>query len=126
MSTFKQYAKRAKERLKNGFWQQAMEHIRQEKQVAATLGLNTRVVGQQGHELLQRQIYDYEGFCRDQPFDKKVKEILASNQTVQNPIMLLADQEYMKTLSPEEKQQYLLQVAAKYRQAVEKYNQLRS
>ncbi len=126
MTTFKDYAKRAKERLKNGFWQQAIEQVRREKQVAATLGLNARAVGQQEHQNLQRQIYDYDGFCRDQQFYKKVQEILSSNQTVQNPIMLLADQEYMKSLSAEEKQQYLLQVASKYRKALEKYNQLRS
>lgn len=125
MSTFKNYARQAKERLKSGFWQRAMENIQQEKQVAATLGLNTRAVAQQEHQNLQRQIYDYEGFCRDQLFDKKVKEILSSNQTVQNPIMLLADKQYMQKLSAEEKQQYLLQIAAKYRQAVEKFNQLR-
>ena len=34
MSTFKEYAKRAKERMKSGFWEQAKQNILTEKQVA--------------------------------------------------------------------------------------------
>ena len=38
----------------------------------------------------------------------------------------LADQEYLAKLSPEDKQVYISKLAAKYREAVEKYRQLRS
>lgn len=126
MSTFKEYAKRAKERMKNGFWEQAKQNIQTEQQVAATLGLNTRKVGEEQRRKLQRQIYDYDGFCEEQEFYAKVEAMLDSNEIVSNPIMRLADQDYMATLTPQERQVYISKIATKYRQAVEKYNQLRS
>lgn len=126
MSTFKEYAKKAKQRMKNGFWEQAKRDIETEKQVAATQGLNPRKVGEEQHRRLQQQIYDYEGFCEEQEFYKKVEEILDSDETVSNPIMRLADRDYMATLSPLDKQAYLSRVAARYRQAVERYRNLHS
>ena len=126
MSTFKEYAKRAKERLKNGFWEQAKQNLQTEKQVAATLGLNTAKVGEEQRRKLQRQIYDYDGFCEEQEFYAKVEAILDSDELVSNPIMRLADQDYLDKLSPGDKQIYISKLAAKYREAVEKYRQLRS
>lgn len=126
MSTFKEYAKRAKERMKNGFWENAKQNLQHEKEVAATMGLNTRKVCEEQRLKLQRQIYDYDGFCADEEFYAKVEAILDSDEVVSNPIMRLADQEYMKTLTPQEKQLYISKLAAKYRQMVEKYRSLRS
>ena len=126
MSTFKEYAKRAKERMKNGFWEQAKQSIQTEKQVAATLGLNAAKVGEEQRRKLQRQIYDYDGFCEEQEFYAKVEAILDSDELVSNPIMRLADQDYLAKLSPADKQTYISKIAAKYREAVEKYRQLRS
>ena len=126
MSTFKEYARRAKERMKNGFWEQAKQNIQTEKQVAATLGLNTVKVGEEQRRKLQRQIYDYDGFCEEEEFYAKVEEILDSDELVSNPIMRLADQDYMAKLSPAERQVYISKLAAKYREAVERYHQLRT
>ena len=126
MSTFKEYAKRAKERMKNGFWEQAKLNIQTEKQVAATLGLNTVKVSEEQRRRLQRQIYDYDGFCEEQEFYEKVTAILDSDELVSNPIMRLADQEYLAKLSPADKQIYISKLAAKYREAVERYHRLRS
>ena len=126
MSTFKEYAKRAKERMKSGFWEQAKKNIQTEKQVAATLGLNTRQVGEEERRKLQRQIYDYDGFCEEQEFYSKVEEMLESKELVSNPIMRLADQDYMSKLSPAERQSYISKIASKYREAVDKYKRLRS
>ena len=126
MSAFKDYAKKAKERLKNGFWENAKQQLQQEQQVAATLGLNFRKVAEEQHRKLQKQIYDYDGFCEEEQFYKKVEEILDSDQVISNPIMRLADQDYMAKLNPEEKQLYISKLASRYRQAVEKYHKLRS
>ena len=54
MSTFKEYAKKAKNRLKSGFWEQAKKDIDTEKEIAATNGLNARKVGEEQHRRLQR------------------------------------------------------------------------
>lgn len=126
MSTFKEYAKRAKHRMKSGFWEQAKRDLETEKQVAATQGLNPRKVGEEQHRRLQQQIYDYEGFLEEQKFYCKVEEILDSNETVSNPIMRLADQDYLSRLSPAEQQAYISRLAARYRQAVERYRNLHS
>ncbi len=124
--TFKEYAKRAKDRLKNGFWENAKSDLEHEKQVAATMGLNQRQVCEEQRQKLQKQIYDYDGFCEEQDFYTKVVAILDSDEVVSNPIMRLADQNYMQTLSPKEKQVYVSKLAAKYREAVEKYRRIHS
>lgn len=126
MSTFKEYAKKAKHRMKSGFWEQAKKDMETEKQVAATQGLNPRKVGEEQHRRLQQRIYDYEGFCEEQEFYKKVEAILDSDETVSNPIMRLADRDYMETLTPSEQQAYISRLAARYRQAVERYRNLHS
>lgn len=126
MSTFKEYAKRAKQRMKSGFWEQAKRDLETEKQVAATQGLNPRKVGEEQHRRLQQQIYDYQGYLEEQDFYKKVEAILDSNETVSNPIMRLADRDYMSKLSPIEQQTYISKLAARYRQAVERYRNLHS
>lgn len=124
MSTFKEYAKKAKDRLKNGFWEQAKQDIITEKEIAATMGLNARKVGEEQRRRLQQQIYDYDGFVEEQEFYKQVEAIMDSDEIVSNPIMRLADKEYMATLSPVDRQTYITKIAAKYRQAVERYNNL--
>lgn len=124
--SFKEYAKQAKERLKNGFWENAKSNLEREKQVAATLGLNQRQVCEEQRQKLQKQIYDYDGFCEEQDFYAKVVAILDSNEVISNPIMRLADQSYMQTLSPKEKQVYVSKLVAKYREAVERYRRLHS
>ena len=126
MSTFKEYAKRAKERMKSGFWEQAKQNILTEQEVAATLGLDAVKVSEEQKRRLQRQIYDYDGFCEEQEFYAKVEAILDSDELVSNPIMRLADQEYLAQLTPTEKQIYISKLAAKYREAVERYRQLRN
>lgn len=126
MSAFKEYAKEAKRRMKSGFWEQAKREMESEKQVAATQGLNTRKVCEEQRRRLQQQIYDYQGFCEEQDFYKKVEDILDSDETVSNPIMRLADQDYLATLSPSDRQAYISRLAARYRQAVERYRNLHS
>lgn len=126
MSTFKQFAKQAKDRLKNGFWEKAQQQIKQEKQVAATLGLNVSKAGEEQQRLLRRQIYDYDGFCQEQNFYEQVVQMLTSDEVVSNPIMRLADTCLLQRLSPHEQQVYMAKLATKYRQAVEKYHSLHS
>lgn len=53
-------------------------------------------------------------------------EILTGDEVVTNPIMRLADEEYMADLSPADRQVYISKVAAKYRSALERYNSLHS
>lgn len=124
MSTFKEYAKRAKERMKNGFWENAQRSLQHEREVAATTGVSPRRVGEEHRRRIEQQIYDYDGYRAEEEFYAKVVEMLSGDELVINPIMRLADKQLLETLSPQDKQVYLSGVAARYRKAVEKYNSL--
>lgn len=126
MSTFKEYARRARERMKNGFWESAKQRLQQEREVAATTGVNQAKLSEEHRRSIEKQIYDYDGFCEEQEFYRKVVEILTGDEVVTNPIMRLADEEYMADLSPADRQVYISKVAAKYRSALERYNSLHS
>ncbi len=126
MTSFKQYAKQAKERMKNGFWENAKQTLEKEKQVAATLGVSECVAVEEQKRKLFCQIYNKTAFSEEEEFYQKVVEILQSEETVLNPIMRLADKSVLQTLSPTEKQTYLAKVAQRYREAVERYNRLHS
>lgn len=126
MSTFKEYARRARERMKNGFWESAKQRLQQEREVAATTGVNQAKLSEEHRRRIEKQIYDYGGFCEEQEFYRKVVEILTGDEVVTNPIMRLADEEYMADLSPADRQVYISKVAAKYRSALERYNSLHS
>ncbi len=126
MSTFKEYARRARERMKNGFWESAKQRLQQEREVAATTGVNPTKLSEEYRRRIEKQIYDYDGFCEEQEFYRKVVEILTGDEVVTNPIMRLADEEYMADLSPADRQVYISKVAAKYRSALERYNSLHS
>lgn len=126
MSTFKEYAKRAKQRMKNGFWENARQRLQHEKEVAATTGVNQHKLGEEHRRRIEQQIYDYDGYMFEEEFYNKVVAMLTSDQVVTNPIMRLADSKYMSTLSTQDKQVYLSRIAAQYRKAVDKYNSLRN
>lgn len=126
MSTFKEYARRARERMKNGFWESAKQRLQQEREVAVTTGVNQAKLSEEHRRRIEKQIYDYDGFCEEQEFYRKVVEILTGDEVVTNPIMRLADEEYMADLSPADRQVYISKVAAKYRSALERYNSLHS
>lgn len=122
MSTFKEYARQAKERMKNGFWENAKQRLQHEREVAATTGVNQCKLNEEHRRRIEKQIYDYDGFCEEQEFYAKVVDIITGEEVVTNPIMRLADEQYMAKLSPADKQVYISKVAAKYRAAVDKYN----
>ena len=124
MSTFKEYAKRAKERMKNGFWENVQRSLQHEKEVAATTGISQRRVGEEHRRKVEQQIYDYDTYRAEEDFYQKVVEMLTGDEIVINPIMRLADKQVLQSLSPSDRQVYLSNVATRYRKAVEKYNSL--
>lgn len=121
MSSIKKYAKQAKERMKNGFWQKAKVQLEKEKQVAATLGLDCVKVAEEQRRKVVRQIYDERGFREEEDFYRRVVEILESPSVVTNPLYVLADKSTLSEMDEEEKQAYFLRLSARYRQACEKY-----
>ena len=118
----KEYARKAKERMKNGFWSDAKKEVEYKKQQAKALGLDAVKVVEEERRKTVRRIYDEQGYLEEQAFFNKVVEILESKDTVTNPLARLADQELMKDMSPTERQTYLIKLSARFQKVVEQYN----
>ena len=118
----KEYAKKAKERMKSGFWSQAKQDVEDKKEQAKLLGLDTVKVVEEERRKTVRRIYDEQGYLEEQAFYNKVVEILQSKDTVTNPLARLADQELMSQMSPTERQTYLIKLSARFQKVVEQYN----
>ena len=115
--TLREEARRAKNRIKSGFWQERKEDIDEQMEKARQQGLNESKVGRYFHQLVTRQI---EGIQEDE-FYLKVKEMLLSDGEVSDAIGRLTDKEYYETLSYEEKQRYNLSLSEKYLRALERF-----
>lgn len=122
MSNIKYYAKLAKERMKSGFWQDAQKELQQQKQVAATMGVDCAQASKNAHDRIVHKITSPESYVEEQQFYEKVVAIVTSKTVITNPLSILADKEHMATLTAHEKQAYLLKLSSKYQQAVERYN----
>ena len=118
----KEYAKKAKERMKNGFWSQAKQDVENKKQQAKMLGVDCVKLVEEERRKTVRRIYDEQGFLEEQIFYNQVVEILESKDTVTNPLARLADHELMEQMSPSERQTYLIKLSARFQKVVEQYN----
>lgn len=110
--SFKDYAKQAKSRLVNGFWEQVKQERKYNYEVAATNGSMIPVLVSQ-KDKLRNQIYSSK-YEEDMAFEQKVAELLSLGE-VANPILQLADKEIMESLSPNKRQAYLLDLSNRYR-----------
>ncbi len=122
MGQLKEYAKLAKERMKSGFWTQTKLEMEHAREVAATMGLDAGKVAHEQRERITRMINSPEQYIEEEAFYAKVQDILSSQGTVTNPLMLLADNQLVATLSPYDKQAYFLKLSTRYQQAVDRYN----
>ncbi len=121
MSSFKHYAKQAKQRLKNDFWDKVKEErdfyqILAKKDIVAAEGLLVKQKQQ-----LKEKIYNT-NFESDEEFYLKVKQLLSANDVIVNPIGMLADKSILTNMTESQKQAYLLKLSRRYQQAVEKFN----
>ncbi len=121
MSSFKHYAKQAKQRLKNDFWDKVKEErdfyqILAKKDIVAAEGLLVKQKQQ-----LKEKIYNT-NFESDEEFYLKVKQLLSANDVIVNPIGMLADKSILTNMTESQKQAYLLKLSRRYQQAVDKFN----
>ncbi len=116
---FKNVAKEAKQRLKQGFWQDYNQELEVKKEQARTRGVNESRV----ERYCARKVADVVKGKRDNDeFYLKVKELLLREGEVSNAIGRLIDVEHFTTLNYEEKQRYTLNLSAMYLNAVERFN----
>ncbi|MBQ8394697.1 MAG: hypothetical protein IJX49_03910 [Clostridia bacterium] len=116
-STLREEARRAKRRIKTGFWTECREDMDEHLERAREQGLNESKAGRYFAERVTAQI---EGKKEDD-FYLRVKEMLLSEGEVSDAIGRLTDKAYYETLSYEEKQRYTLTLSEKYLRALERF-----
>lgn len=117
MRTLRDEARRAKSRIKSGFWSECKEDMGQKLERARENGLNESKAGRYFKTQVEARI---EGRKEDE-FYLRVKELLTSEGEVSDAIGRLTDKTYYETLSYEEKQRYNLTLSEKYLRALERF-----
>ena len=115
--TLRDEARRAKSRIKSGFWSECKEDMGQKLERARENGLNESKAGRYFKTQVEAKI---EGRKEDE-FYLRVKELLTSEGEVSDAIGRLTDKSYYETLSYEEKQRYNLTLSEKYLRALERF-----
>ncbi len=117
MEDFKCAAKRAKRRLKSGYWEKCKREAESAGARARSLGLNENKVKAGLYDKVRSDIRGE----KPDDFYLRVKKLLDEYGEVSDAIGRLTDHEYYATLSYAEKQRYNLQLSEKYLKALEKY-----
>jgi hypothetical protein len=117
--SLKDYAKDAKRRLKNSFWENYKSKINTEVTQAEKDGVSVSKVKEY---YLQKASITVRGATNDdEEFYLKVKNILSTVGEVSDAIGRLTDKDYFNTLSYEQKQRYTLELSEKYLRALERF-----
>ena len=117
--TLREEARKAKSRIKSGFWTERQKDMAGQLERARAQGLNESKAGRYFTAQVTAQI---EG-KKDDEFYLRVKEMLLSQGEVSDAIGRLTDREYYDTLSYEEKQRYTLTLSEKYLRALERFRE---
>ncbi len=116
-SSLREEARKAKQRMKSGFWAQTDEERAREMEKAREHGLNESKAGRYFASQVSAKI---EGKKEDE-FYLRVKALLLSEGEVSDAIGRLTDKELYATLTYEEKQRYTLALSEKYLRALERF-----
>ena len=115
--SLREEARKAKNRIKSGFWAECKEGFTEAKEKAREQGLNESKAGRYFKTQVEAKI---EGRKEDE-FYLKVKQMLLAEGEVSDAIGRLTDKPYYETLSYEEKQRYTLSLSEKYLRALERF-----
>ena len=116
-STLKDEARKAKTRLKRGFWINCKENLDERLEMARNQGVNESKAGRYFAEQVAKQITG----VKEDDFYLRVKALLLSEGEVSDAIGRLTDKPYFDTLSYEEKQRYTLSLSERYLRALERF-----
>ena len=117
--TLKQYAREAKKRLKQGFWQDYRKNLDNEIVKAEQAGVSVSKVKEYYAGIVSSNIKKVDE--DKEIFYRKVKKLLEEEGEVSNALGRLTDKEVYGNLSYEEQQRYLLCLSEQYLQAVERF-----
>ncbi len=115
--TLKDEARRAKSRIKSGFWTACKEDMDERLENARAAGVNESKAGRYFLGKVEESIV---GEKTDE-FYLKVKDMLLKDGEVSDAIGRLTDKAYYETLSYEEKQRYTLSLSERYLRALERF-----
>ena len=115
--TLREEARKAKMRMKSGFWAECQEDMAAQKAEARRQGVNESKAGRYFYEQLSAKIAGE----KEDEFYVRVKEMLSAEGEVSDAIGRLTDKEYYQTLTYEEKQRYNLTLSEKYLRALERF-----
>lgn len=110
-------ARRAKSRMKSGFWSACKEDMDEQMEIARKKGLNES----KAERFFKTQVSAKIAGETEDSFYLKVKEMLLSDGEVSDAIGRLTDKPYYDSLSYEEKQRYTLTLSEKYLRALERF-----
>lgn len=116
-TSLKDEARRAKSRMKSGFWKECKQDMQESIELAREQGVNESKAGRYFAERIGAKIAGE----KEDAFYIKVKEMLLSEGEVSDAIGRLTDKPYYDTLSYEEKQRYTLSLSEKYLRALERF-----
>lgn len=119
----KSLAKLAKQRLKSGFWEDCKERVNESVTKAKEEGEQPAEVIRYYKTEVTRVIIGKNE--EDEKFYQKVKAILEEFGEVSDIIGRLCDEDYMKTLTFQQREKYISEIATRYRECRERYYQER-
>lgn len=115
--SFRNLAKEAKKRMKEGFW----ADFERERDENIRLARLNGVSGSRAEHYFTAKVSEKIRGEEEDEFYEKVKEMLLSEGEVSDAIGRLTDKEYYATLSYEEKQRYTLTLSERYLAALERF-----
>ena len=116
-NSLREEARKAKSRIKSGFWLECRDDKCLQMEKAREQGLNESKAERYFAAQVTKKI---EGKKEDE-FYLKVKQMLLCEGEVSDAIGRLTDQTYYATLSYEEKQRYTLNLSERYLRALERF-----
>ncbi len=116
-NTLREEARKAKSRMKSGFWTTCQEDKDKHLERAREQGLNESKAGRYFAAQVSAQIAGKE----EDAFYLRVKKMLLEEGEVSDAIGRLTDKAYYETLSYEEKQRYSLALSERYLRALERF-----
>ena len=115
--TLREEARRAKSRIKSGFWAECKADMQEHLEKAREQGFNESKAGR----YFANQVTEKISGKKEDEFYLKVKEMLLTQGEVSDAIGRLTDVAYYNTLSYDEKQRYTLALSEKYLRALERF-----
>lgn len=117
--TLKQYAKEAKVRLKNGFWQNYHKDLGEKIEKASETGVAPSKVKEYYTYVVSENIKNRKD--DEEEFYLKVKKILDEEGEISDAIGRLTDKTTFDKMTYAERQKYTLTLSERYLKAVERY-----